>query len=166
LTDFVFVALLYTHITFVVAWLGATIVGNIVLFPMIPKLRPETQAELGQVMVPRLFRFGMIVGGIALLVGVALYSYINYVATSYATSVSGLPFIQGGALLGLLILVVHTTIQSSTAKKMKALMAQGPPSAETLPRIAGLQRRTKMLARVGFIILLIVLALMVTGSNI
>jgi uncharacterized membrane protein len=174
MADPVFLALLYTHVIFVVAWLGATLYSNMLLLPMMAKLTPPTRAELSRVVVPRSFRYGIIMGSAALAAGVLLYGYINFLSKGSATSSSGLPFIQTGALLGLLGLIVFSIITNNLFKKMREAStamssAPIPPGASALGStsvMTGLQNRLKVVGITGMILLVIVLALMIIGANI
>ncbi len=171
MADPVFLTLLFVHIIFVVAWLGASLFGNIVLFPLMPKLSPQGKSDFSKLVVPRVFRYGLIAGMIALTDGVLLYAYISFLNTNYATSSTGLPLIQAGAIIGLVALIVVNSVQNSAMRKIQRISAQTTPSqgaqgTSSDTQIGWLQNRFKVAARIGATLLVIVLVLMVLGSNI
>ncbi len=165
MADAIFVTLLFIHIIFVVAWLGASLFGNIVLFPLIPKLSAQARSDFSRLVVPGVFRYGLIAGMIALADGVLLYIYINFVNTIYATSSAGLPLIQAGALIGLLAVILVNSIQNNTMRKIQKISTQ-TLSQDDQRTVGLLQNRLKIAARTGAALLVIVLVLMVVGSNI
>ena len=166
MADPIFLALLYVHVIFVIAWLGATMYSNMLLLPIMGKLTQPTRAELSRVVVPRGFRYGIIMGSVALAAGVLLYGYINYATTGNATSSSGLPFIQTGALLGLLGLLIVSIVTNDIFKKMRNASAQTSNVAASPSSMTGLQNRLKIVGLTGMTLLVIVVALMIIGSSI
>jgi uncharacterized membrane protein len=181
LADLVFLTLLCVHILFIVAWLGASMFGNISLSPDVPKMSSQGKADFWSIIMPKAARYGMIAGMVAVADGVLLYAYINFVNTSYAPSAAGLPFIQGGALLGLLLLLVAVFMVDRTSRRIRSLSIgiseeREPPAASASPgndsaaaelgAAATLQKRLKLTTRVGMALLVLVLLLMVVGANI
>ena len=165
MADGIFVTLLFIHIIFVVAWLGGSLFGNIALFPLIPKLSAEARSDFSRLVVPGVFRYGLIAGMIALTDGVLLYIYINFINTSYATSIPGQPLIQAGAIIGLFAAILVNSVQNNTMRKIQKISTQTPSQDEQ--RTTGLlQNRLKVAARTGAALLVIVVILMVVGSNI
>ncbi len=165
MADAIFVMLLFIHIIFVVAWLGASLFGNIVLFPLIPKLSLQGRSDFSKLVMPGIFRYGLIAGMVALTDGVLLYIYINFVNTSYATSSAGLPFIQAGGIVGLFAAILVNSIQNNAMRKIQKISTQ-TPSQDEQRTIGLLQNRLKVAARTGAALLVIVLIWMVVGSNI
>ncbi len=178
MADAVFLTLLFIHIIFVVAWLGASLFGNIVLFPLIPKLSVQGRSDFSKLVVPRVFRYGLIAGTIALTDGVLLYVYINVTNTSNETSSLGQPLIQAGAVIGLVALIVVNAIQNNSMRHIQRVSAQtvsqvargtsssAQTSDDSTLTIGLLQNRLKITARLGATLLVIVVILMVVGSNI
>ncbi len=165
MADAIFVTLLFIHIIFVVAWLGASLFGNIVLFPLIPKLSAQARSDFSRLVVPGVFRYGFIAGMIALADGVLLYIYINVITTSNPTSLAGLPLIQAGAIIGLFAAILVNSIQNNTMRKIQKISTQ-TPSQDDQRTVGLLQNRLKIAARTGAALLVIVLILMVVGSTI
>ncbi len=178
MADAVFLTLLFIHIIFVVAWLGASLFGNIVLFPLMPKLSVQGRSDFSKLVVPRVFRYGLIAGTIALTDGVLLYVYINVTNTSNETSSLGQPLIQAGAVIGLVALIVVNAIQNNSMRHIQRVSAQtvsqvargtsssAQTSDDSTLTIGLLQNRLKITARLGATLLVIVVILMVVGSNI
>ncbi len=165
MADAIFVTLLFIHIIFVVAWLGASLFGNIVLFPLTPKLSLQGRSDFSKLVMPGIFRYQLIAGVIAMIDGVLLYIYINFGNTFYATSPAGLPFIQAGAIVGLFAAILVNSIQNNAMRKIQKISAQ-TPSEDDQRTIGRLQNRLKFSARTGAALLVIVLIWMVVGSNI
>ncbi len=124
---------------------------------------------------PQIFQVWIIMGSAALAAGVLLYGYINFLSTGNATSSSGLPFIQTGALIGLLGLVVFSIITNNIFKKMREASTQmssvpvssgASTSTGSTSAMTGLQKRLKVVGLTGMILLVIVVALMIIGANI
>ena len=178
MADAVFLTLLFIHVIFVVAWLGASLFGNIVLFPLLPKLSVQGRADFSRLVVPGIFRYGLIAGVIALTDGVLLYVYINFINTNNPTSSAGLPLIQAGAVIGLVALIVVNAIQNNAMRHIQRVSAQtvsqvargtsssAQTSDDSTLTIGLLQNRLKIAARIGATLLVIVVILMIVGSNI
>ena len=178
MADAIFLTLLFVHVFAIVAWLGIALFGQTVLLPLFPRMTPGTRSDIMTLMGPRMLRFTVIAAGIAMVDGVILYVYINFVSTSLAPSTAGLQTIQLGAILALIAALVGTGYVNSLTKKVQQMqarmmpgptqgappMSQGPPSSAQ--RIAQLQKRATVLSRVGTILLVFVLLFMVIGANI
>lgn len=169
--DYVFLTLLFIHITAVVGWVGGAMIGAFVLIPVQGRLSPGTRAELGKALGPLANRFSMTMAGIALADGVLLYGYLQFLAPkSEAISTLGDPLISAGAVIGLLTLLGFVLSQRSAAKQMGAIqaqMAQSPGQAGELgQKLAGIQKRSAMVARIGVLLFFLVIILMVVGANV
>lgn len=167
--DYIYLTLLFIHVGAVVGWAGGALVGTMVLLPLASKLSPGSRSDIGRIVIPRMIRFGLMMGIVALVDGAVLYSYITFVATSEAVSTIGTPYIGAGALLGLLVLIIFTAFQESSMKKMAKLsaqLAQSPQSSELSAQMGALQKRSAMASRIGVAVLFLVIILMVVGANI
>lgn len=145
--------------------------GNIVLFPIMPKVSSAARADFGKLVAPLIYRYSLRMAILALVSGALLFGYVDFLAPkSEAVSSLGDPFIGVGGLLGLAGLLIFTLLQQSTAKKTKemtAQMAQSPTRAGELgAKLATLQKRSVIGARVGLVLLLLVIVLMVVGTNV
>ena len=145
------------------------------LLPMMVRLSPPTRAELSRVVVPRSFRYGIIMGSAALAADVLLYEYIDFLSAGNGTSSSGLPLIQTGALLGLFGLIIFSIVTNNLFKKMREAstalnsvpVSSGvSTSTGSTSAMTGLQKRLKVVGLTGMTLLVIVLALMIIGANI
>ncbi|MHB8567252.1 MAG: hypothetical protein ACYC7D_13105 [Nitrososphaerales archaeon] len=173
MADYVFLTLLVIHVGAVVAWAGSALFGNMVLLPLLPKLSPGGRSDVGRLLIPKMFRYGLVMGIVALADGAVLYYYITFVGPkSEATSVLGDPYIRGGALLGLLVLIIFTWFQNGTMKKMgkiSAQLAQSAPGQAGNPLMAqmtALQKRSAMVSRIAAGVLVLIIILMLVGANI
>ena len=109
-------------------------------------------------------------GSAALVFGVILYGYINFATKANATSPSGIPFIQAGALIALAGLLANSFVIWNALKKMEKLTARegNVLAAPTTPsnEMLGLQNRIRVSGLVGMVVLIVVVALMVVGANV
>ncbi len=157
------------------AWAGAALFGTMVLLPLGSKFSPSGRAEFAKLVVPTSYRYGLMMGIVALADGAVLYYYINFIGpSSEATSALGDPLIRAGAILGLVGLIIFTWFQDSTMKKMGKLSSQmsagsSAPSQSSISlmnQMASLQKRSALGARIGVFLLFFVIILMLVGSNI
>src|SRR2546427_102647 len=107
---------------------------------------------------------------LAIIAVLILYPY--YFPPSPASSFPGLVYIQAGAVLGLVVLIIALGILVPSGRKLISLVKQGPkPQAEqaakdpTLAQITRLQRRMGMAGRLGVALLGIALILMIIGAS-
>lgn len=165
MADIVFLALLFIHITSVVAWMGSTILFVSVLGPSMRKMSPASRIDLFKAMGPAYSRNMLGSATLAIAAGLILYAYITQVQSSLAPSSSGMPWILVGILLGLAAYVIGIVVGRRSTHKLLKLFSQGPVGAEPSPEVQLLQRRLVMSN--GILALLLVLALlsMVVGAN-
>lgn len=165
MADPVFLVLLVLHIGAIVTWMGgATLFVNIII-PSLSKMSPSSRSEFIQSALPRYL--GFITGSsiLAIIAGVGLYGYITQVATSLAPSASGSIYIQTGAVIGLVVLIIALGVLVPAGRKFLALTKQAPdPQAQT--KIASLQKRMGIAGRLGVALLGIALILMVIGASV
>jgi hypothetical protein len=136
-------------------------------------MSPPSRAEFIQSALPRYLRFITGSSILAIVAGVILYGYTTQTATSLAPSASGLIYIQAGAVLGLVVLIIALGILVPAGRKFISLTKQAPkpqaqPTAQDpmAAQIAGLQRRMGIAGRLGAILLAFSLILMVIGASI
>jgi uncharacterized membrane protein len=168
--DAPFLVLLILHVAAIVSWMGGAIVYNSVIIPSLAKISPASRAEFIQSAIPRYLRF---IGGsaiLAIVAGLALYAYITQVATSLAPSNSGAPYINAGAVLGLILLIIVLGLMIPSGRKLVSLVKKSsqpgsPANDPTLAQIASLQKRMGITARLGLALLGIALILMLVGAS-
>jgi uncharacterized membrane protein len=173
MADTLFLVLLVLHIGSIVAWMGGAALFVSVIIPSLSKMSPGSRAEFIQSALPRYLRFITGSSILAILAGLILYGYITQTATSLAPSPSGLPYVQAGAVLGLVVLVIALGILVPAGRKFVTLTKQAPkPPGQTSPQdsllgeIAGLQKRMGIAGRLGVALLGIALILMIIGASI
>lgn len=170
MADAVFLVLLVLHVGSIIAWMGGATVFVSVLSPGLRRMSPTSRGEFTVSMLPSYMRFigGSSIG--AAVAGLALYAYITQVATSLAPSNSGLPYIQVGAVVTLIVLLIAFGILIPTSRKLVALLkqSQGEPAADAVvtAQVAGLQKRLGMAARLGVLLLAVTFILMIVGASI
>ncbi len=171
MVDSVFLVLLVVHVGSIVAWMGGAALFISVISPSLGKMSPSSRAEFILSALPRYMRF---VGGsavVAVIAGLLLYGYTTQVATSLAPSSSGLIYIQAGAGLGLVVLIIAFGVMIPSGRKLVSLVGQmsktqptPPTEGSTAVRVATLQKRLAMAGRLGVTLLAFALILMVIGA--
>jgi hypothetical protein len=151
--------LLGLHILFALIWIVTTFIGTTAL------LRVTRSPGDSGLRKRALFTRTLIAasGGITVLVGIAFYYYVNFYRPIYAISSAGLPLIDTGALLGLIVfgwqMVEGPRIRkalNATKTSSSASPSGANPNTENLPK-------GWMLVLPAFL-LLIAFALMIGGS--
>ena len=172
MADAVFLVLLLVHVGSIVAWMGGATLFVSVLSPALRRMSPASRGEFVLSVLPSYMRF---IGGssiAAAVAGLALYGYITQVATSFAPSSSGLIYIQIGAVVTLIVLLIAFGVLIPTSRKLVGLLKmsqkQATPGgdAATSAQVASLQKRLGMAARLGVFLLALTLILMIVGASI
>ena len=171
MADAVFLVLLVLHVGSIIAWMGGATLFVSVLSPSLRKMSPQSRGEFVVSILPSYMRF---IGGssaAAAIAGLALYAYITQVATSFAPSSSGLPYIQAGAIATLIVLIIAFGILIPTTRKLVALVKRSQNQAASggdaamSAQVAGLQKKLGMAARLGLLLLAATFILMILGAN-
>jgi uncharacterized membrane protein len=172
MADVVFVVLVLLHVGSIVAWMGGATLFVSVLAPSLRKMSPASRGEFMLAALPQYMRF---IGGssiAAAVAGLALYAYITQVSTSLAPSSSGLIYIQLGAVVTIIILLIAFGVLIPTSRKLVGLLKQSQkqatPSGDTATsaQVASLQKRLGMAARLGVLLLAVTFVLMIVGASI
>ena len=172
--DPTFLVLLVLHVGAIVAWMGGAALFVSVIIPSLSKMSPASRAEFIQSALPRYLRFITGSSILAIVAGVILYGYATTQTTSsFALTGPGLVYVQAGAVLGLIVLIIALGILVPAGRKFISLTKQAPnPPAEPSARnpmaaqTAGLQRRMGIAGRLGVALLGIALILMIIGASI
>jgi uncharacterized membrane protein len=168
MADAVFLVLLILHVGSIIAWMGGAALFVSVLTPALRKMSPASRGEFVVSVIPSYMRF---IGGssiAAAVAGLALYAYITQVATSLAPSGSGAIYIQIGAVVTLIVLVIAFGVLIPTSRKLVGLLKQAAPGGDSAisARVGSLQKRLGMAARLGVFLLAVTFILMIVGANI
>jgi uncharacterized membrane protein len=173
MADALFLVLLILHIGAIVAWMGGAALFVSVIIPSLSKMSPPSRAEFILSALPRYLRFITGSSILAIIAGLILYGYTTQTATSLAPSASGLIYIQAGAILGLVVLIIALGILVPAGRKFISLTKQAPkplaePSTQNpmAAQMAGLQKRMGIAGRLGVALLGIALILMIIGASI
>ena len=164
MTDAVFLVLLVLHVGAVVSWMGGAILFVNIIVPSLSKMSPSSRSEFLQSALPRYQGFAIVSAIVAVIAGVSLYGYITTVATQYQPSQAGAPYVQTGAVIGLLVLILALGVMLPEGRKFLALTKQ-TPDPQTQPKIASLQKRMVIAGRLAVALLGIALILMVIGAS-
>jgi hypothetical protein len=166
--------ILAIHVIFALVWLGAMIAG---IFPALRLLRAGATDSARD---PAIFGRGIVLsrvvagaGGLAVVFGIVLYYYINFVDKTFATSASGLPLIGTGAGLGLIAFILSTYQSGKLRRGYKARIQQAGSATGTHGPTAPSSAQTskngfppRYLILVTPVVLLVALVLMIIGSSI
>jgi uncharacterized membrane protein len=170
MAEALFLVLLILHIGAIVAWMGGAALFVSVIIPSLSKMSPASRAEFILSALPRYLRFITGSSILAIIAGLILYGY--YFATSPASSFPGLIYIQAGAVLGLIVLIIALGILVPSGRKLISLVKQtsgtqaGPtPQDQTMTQMARMQRRMGLAGRLGITLLGIALVLMIIGAS-
>lgn len=172
MADAVFIVLLVLHVGSIIAWMGGATLFVSVLAPSVRRMSPASRDEFTLSVLPSYMRF---IGGssiAAAVAGLALYVYITQTGPPLAPSSSGLPYIQIGAVVTLIVLLIAFGVLIPTSRKLVGLLKlsqkQATPGgdAATSAQVAGLQRRLGMAARLGVLLLAVTFVLMIVGASI
>jgi uncharacterized membrane protein len=166
MADPVFIVLLVLHVGAVVAWMGGAALFVSVIMPSISKISPSSRGEFVQSALPRYIQFSAGSAVLAIIAGLALYGYATQAGPPLAPTSQGSPFIQAGAILGLIVLIIALGIMVPSGRKFVALTKQpiGPQDPKGA-EIASLQKRMGIAARLGLALLGLTLILMVVGAS-
>jgi uncharacterized membrane protein len=168
MADAVFLVLLILHVGSIIAWMGGATLFVSVLTPAVRKMSPASRGEFVVSVIPSYMRF---IGGssiVAAVAGLALYAYITQVATSLAPSGSGAIYIQIGAVVTLIVLLIAFGVLIPTSRKLVGLFKQAAPGGDSVisAQVGSLQKRLGMAARLGVFLLAVTFILMIVGANI
>ena len=148
------------------AWMGGAALFVSVIMPSLSKISPSSRGEFIQSALPRYIRFSAGSAVLAIIAGLALYGYATQAGPPLAPSSQGAPYIQGGAILGLIVLVIALGVLVPAGRKFVALTKQPlTPQDPKASEIAGLQKRMGIAARLGLALLGITLILMIVGAS-
>lgn len=160
---FAFDGLLGLHIIFALIWIASAFISLRALMT-VSRIPSDTSARQRAIMVQRLVAAA---GGLTVLIGIGFYYYINFYRTAYATSPAGLPLIDTGALLGIIVFVWQMAQAPRIRRALKSMTPQenaGASSSSANPQVNSGLPKTWMLLVPAFL-LVIAFLLMIGGSS-
>jgi uncharacterized membrane protein len=168
LTDYIFLTLLVVHILAIVGWMGAAFVFSSVLGPSLSSMESSGRTEFLRKVIPRYTRYVLATSLVAVIFGIALYGYAFEYAKNLPTG-QALSLLQGGAVLGLIALIIALAVVLPTARSMVRLLDKGKSEAPApqgqIGGMSAMQSRVRI-GTIGVTILLfVVLVLMVVGAS-
>ncbi len=153
----------WIHELAAITWFGEVFVVTHIIAPTLTKLPESPKRLLMLKLYPRVFRMATIssTATIAAGTGVALLE-ASFELTYFLGTFRGQIILVGG-LIGLFMFLLHTTVERV---EMKALSRVRLGPQDTFPEeLKNLDRRLRILPRVGFTLLTIVLILMIYVSH-
>lgn len=158
-----FYGLLGLHVVFALIWIVGSFISLTALLRLLKQptdVSSAKRARMSQVLAAA-------GGGLAVLIGAAFYYYINVYRTAYATSSSGLPLVDSGAALGLIVFAWQMVQGSWIRKSLKATIATAEASGGASATVQttntpNLPKSWMLIA--PFVLLLVAFILMIGGS--
>lgn len=146
-----------------IAWYGEVVFIVFILIPSLSELTEESKKPLMIEMFPRIFRVATVTSATAIFSGAAIallytkYNLLVFLRTSW-----GLAILVGGTA-GLIMFLVHMTVETTALRQVRRAKAK---TQETFPEeLKALERRIRLLPRVGFLLLNVTLVLMIYASH-
>jgi nitric oxide reductase large subunit len=149
--------LLGLHILFALIWIVTTFIGTTALLQVTRS--PGDSALRKRALLTRTLIAAS--GGVTVLLGIAFYYYINVYRTIYATGSAGLPLIDTGALVGLIVFAWQMAQGPRIRRALKEGTTSGGASGPA-SNIAGLPKSWMLV--LPALLLLVAFALMIGGS--
>jgi uncharacterized membrane protein len=166
MADAVFLTLLILHVGSIVGWMGGAVLFVSVLSPSLRRMTPPSRTEFIRSTIPAYTRFVGATTIIAVLSGLLLYVYSTQIAPALGPSSSGLPYVQGGAIVALVVVIIAFAVTIPSSRKLVSFVKQGPPNDQTAAEVGGLQKRLGIAAQAGAGLLGLTLILMIIGASI
>lgn len=156
-----FDGLLGGHLLFAIIWIATSFMGVGMLFRVI-KTPANVSALKNALMIRTIVAAS---GGLTVLIGAAFYYYVEFYRKSYAISTSGLPLVDAGALLGVIVFAWQSVQGAGIRRSLKAQIASvSAASGSTVQS----QIQTRLPSRVMLIappiLLLVAFGLMLSGA--
>jgi len=145
--------------------MGAAFLFGSVLAPSLSKMEGNARAEFLSKLIPRYTRYVFASSIVAVIFGLALYGYAFTYSRANFPSGSGLIFLQAGAGLGLIALIITLGFVMRAARKLYLLLKSSAPGGEGGVDITSTQKKVRMGTGIVAGLLLIVLVLMVVGAT-
>jgi hypothetical protein len=152
--------LLGVHVLFALLWVAATFVGLMTLLRL-EKSPTDSSLKKRASMLNMLVAAG---GGITVLVGAGFYYYINFYHPSYATSARGLPLVDAGAALGVIVFIWQMAQGSRIRRALKTNIPSQTQGSQKVPSALKANLPKSWMLIVPALLLLVAFALMVGGS--
>ncbi len=146
-----------------IAWYGEVFFITFVLLPTLERTPADSKGPLMLSIFPRIFNVATVTSSVTVAAGLVLaLLYSNFDLGIFVWSAWGLAILLGGAM-GLFMFLLHMTVE---AVELRALRGVDPASARELPApLAAMERRVRLLPRVGFVILTAALLLMMYAAH-
>ena len=164
MADAVFFLLLILHVGAIVSWMGGAILYVNIIMPSLSKMTPSARSEFIQSALPRYLGFATVSSIVAIVAGLSLYAYMSQVLGLLQPNDPGSLYIQVGAIIGLIVLIIALGVMVPSGRKFLALTKQAP-DPQTQPKVASLQKRMSVAGRLGVALLGIALILMLLGAR-
>jgi hypothetical protein len=162
MSSLIFNGLLGLHIVLALIWIAATFISlrSLLKLSKDPRnLSSAKRARMSQMLIAA-------AGGLTVLIGAGFYYYINFYRTAYATSKTGLPLVDAGAVLGIIVFAWQMAMGSRIRNSLKAIISAPATSGSTtttpVQTISSLPKSWMLIAPA--ILLVLAFLLMIGGS--
>ena len=153
----------WIHMYAGIAWWGEVFFITFILLPTLAKLPRDSKGPLMLRIFPRIFNVATITASLTVASGATLaLFYSNFDVSVFVDTPWGLTILFGG-IMGLFMFVLHATVE---VIEMRDLRDVRPAEASAFPAaLITLERRVKLLPRVGFVVLTAAILLMTYASH-
>ena len=158
------IALTYGHILAAIAWLGAALMMNLTLGPLMARFSPSTRGELIRLFIPRFTRAVMGAAGGTVLFGLLLYGALMSDGT-YADSLSSPATLRLtiGITSAVLAFLIGLVFVARPSFRLPKLLPDGP--APPGPEFNRTLRTVQVGSAVSLVLLLFTLLFMVAAAG-
>ncbi len=158
-----FSLLRWVHELAAITWFGEVFVVTHIIVPTLSRLPESPKGLLMLKLYPRVFRMATLSSATTIVSGAGTALLQSNFNLTYFTETFRGQLILVGGLIGLLMFVLHTTVERV---EMRAMSRTKIGTEGNLPdELRVLDRRLQILPRVGFTLLTIVLILMIYTSH-
>lgn len=148
------------HTIFALVWIIGTFVSLQALLRL--SKQPTDVSSAKRARIAQMLK--AVGGGLTVILGLGFYYYINVYRTAYATSSAGLPLVDSGAVLGLIVLIWQMSQASRIRNALKALSATGASTPQIQTTNTATLPKSWMLI-VPSILLVLAFLLMIGGTT-
>ena len=141
------------------SWLGAVILINFVLIPVLPKLKENIRRDVFIHLFPALFKLASILSATVVITGVIMIQYQTDGAWDLWNRGRWGTSIFWGGLLGVLLTFFHFFIESYLGKKIKKKAANNTES------FTDIHLKIKIIPRIGLLVILLAFLFMIRASH-
>lgn len=162
MSDPLTLVLTFGHIFFAIGWLGAALVSNFTLGPLMMGFSPATRRELIMKFFPRFARIVAAFAGLTVLFGIGLYADLM----QDSPGMDWMRTLGIGIILAVIAFSIGVGIVLPGSLQMPKLLEETDPAAPPSPAFGRALRRVQVGSMVSMLLLIGTLAFMVSAAGI